>query len=91
MANSSNSFTPKTINDLLGLSFNIPSYQRGYRWTTKEVRALLDDINNFDKEQQKSYYLQPIVVKFNESQTNYNLIVGFSPLSLTQCYSLQSF
>ena len=37
----------KTIGELKDLSFYVPSYQRGYRWTEDEVRALLDDINEF--------------------------------------------
>ncbi|MCC8070838.1 MAG: DUF262 domain-containing protein [Bacteroidales bacterium] len=50
--------------------FFIPSYQRGYRWEPKEVKALLDDIKEFVLEQSLSqdvrrpyYCLQPIVVK----------------------------
>ncbi|SCX84392.1 DUF262 domain-containing protein [Flavobacterium caeni] len=59
----------KTINELSELSFYIPSYQRGYKWTDKEVRELLDDINEFvpkqigDSDEKSWYCLQPIVVK----------------------------
>lgn len=48
--------------------YSIPSYQRGYRWTELHVKALLEDIDNFLKSQNKpgaineSYCLQPIVV-----------------------------
>ena len=48
--------------------YNIPSYQRGYRWTELHVKALLEDIDNFLQNQNKpgaineSYCLQPIVV-----------------------------
>ena len=31
----------KSINDLFGLNFIIPSYQRGYRWDEIQVRDLL--------------------------------------------------
>ena len=31
----------KRIEDLKGLKFNVPSYQRGYRWTEHEVTTLL--------------------------------------------------
>jgi uncharacterized protein with ParB-like and HNH nuclease domain len=27
--------------------YNIPLYQRGYKWTTKQVLKLLDDIDRF--------------------------------------------
>lgn len=60
----------KSINELLGESFYIPSYQRGYRWTKLEVRNLLDDIWEFSKKKKDNkefYCLQPIVVyKKNE-------------------------
>ena len=40
-----NSIDRKTLNQLSQYSFFIPAYQRGYRWTTQEVRDLLNDIN----------------------------------------------
>lgn len=54
------------INKLLDFNFFIPSYQRGYRWTDKEVIALLNDILDFKNENHtpdEFYCLQPIVVK----------------------------
>ena len=49
--------------------FEIPSYQRGYRWEAKQVEDLLDDIFDFvtKKENVDSYFLQPIVVKKKDS------------------------
>lgn len=57
----------KPINDLLGESFYVPSYQRGYRWTETEVVALLNDIlefytNNKNAVVEPFYCLQPLVV-----------------------------
>lgn len=58
----------KSVNDLLGMNFYIPSYQRGYRWTTLHVEALLEDLDNFLKHSEEpgakneAYCLQPIVV-----------------------------
>ena len=37
----------KSISELFGLQFFIPSYQRGYRWTTVQVRELLEDLYDF--------------------------------------------
>ncbi|WP_294789481.1 DUF262 domain-containing protein, partial [Prevotella sp.] len=37
----------KSVCDLLGLKFFIPSYQRGYRWNDQQVEDLLNDINDF--------------------------------------------
>lgn len=71
----------KTINDLKPLSFFIPSYQRGYRWTQKEVLDLLNDIDDFkpkqvDETDDKTWYcLQPIVVK-RMNDERYEVIDG---------------
>jgi hypothetical protein len=41
----------------------IPYYQRGYRWETHHVEALLDDLHNFMQNKKEEYYcLQPVVV-----------------------------
>lgn len=60
----------KPINDLLDKKFYIPAYQRGYRWTKRQVTDLLDDIKEFQQQVENSpnakdkfYCLQPIVVK----------------------------
>lgn len=61
-----NYIEPKSINDLHGIKFFIPSYQRGYRWTEQQVKDLLNDILEFSqkKKQESEYYcLQPLVVK----------------------------
>jgi hypothetical protein len=50
----------KAIRELLGMKFFIPSYQRGYRWTERQVKDLLDDVYDFKGEW---YCLQPLVVK----------------------------
>lgn len=69
----------KTINDLKGKHFFIPSYQRGYRWTKQQVRDLLDDLNHFIKhsmlDQSDFYCLQPLVVTpvSSEVKAEYNL------------------
>lgn len=45
--------------------FTIPHYQRGYRWTDKEVTALLNDLLAFSSNsaQQEPYCLQPLVLQ----------------------------
>ena len=59
--------TLKPINDLLSLSFFIPAYQRGYRWSSRQVIELLEDVYEFcDRKHPKDedfYCLQPVVVK----------------------------
>jgi hypothetical protein len=62
-----NELTLKTINDLLTMSFFIPAYQRGYRWSARQVIELLEDVYEFCDRKIKVdddfYCLQPVVVK----------------------------
>jgi hypothetical protein len=57
----------KPINDLLEMSFYIPAYQRGYRWSERQVIELLSDVLEFCDRKVKTeddfYCLQPVVVK----------------------------
>lgn len=64
----SNELILRPISDLMKQHFFIPSYQRGYRWTQRQVTDLLDDIAEFQKNSESSsrkafYCLQPVVVK----------------------------
>lgn len=70
----------KHIADLLDCKFNIPDYQRGYRWEEKHVRALLDDLLDFGKSLKRNgegqfYCLQPLAVTINHKLSNVNDIV----------------
>lgn len=49
----------KNVGKIKGL-FYLPNYQRGYRWTSEEIKLLLDDIYESNG---NPYCLQPIVVK----------------------------
>ena len=64
---SGNAIELKSVKDILGMKFFIPSYQRGYRWTDQQVTDLLDDIWDFSKKENRNssefYCLQPLVVK----------------------------
>ena len=53
------------VNDIPPAIFSIPRYQRGYRWTDKEVEALLNDLLAFSRSdtQRGSYCLQPLVLQ----------------------------
>lgn len=67
--------TEKTIGELLDYKFFIPSYQRGYRWSERQIEDLLEDINAFiptqiEKTDKKTWYcLQPVVVKECDKRT----------------------
>ena len=73
-------FGKRVVSQIKGI-FRIPSYQRGYRWTSDEIVRLLDDIYEH-RESSNSYYLQPIVVKnlsddnTPEEKREYELIDG---------------
>jgi hypothetical protein len=65
---SQGSITTKTIGDLCdGRLFYVPSYQRGYRWTSSQVEALLNDLWEFTQKQTavdgEFYCLQPVIVQ----------------------------
>lgn len=60
----------KLVGEIKG-EFNIPTYQRGYRWGSDEVNRLLDDIYSNGN---NNYCLQPIVIKRNGDK--YELIDG---------------
>ena len=66
------------LGDLIGMRFNIPYYQRGYRWETKQVLDLLDDLFEFQQsnpEPGSFYCLQPLVVCKNSVLSNENFVV----------------
>ena len=76
---SNNQLTLKPINDLLGESFFIPAYQRGYRWTERQVVELLNDIRDFQQQSENSkketfYCLQPVVVR--KRQQSWEVVDG---------------
>ncbi len=56
----------RSVSELMTESFFIPAYQRGYRWTSRQVTELLDDVAAFTQRprpvQGDFYCLQPIVV-----------------------------
>ncbi len=75
-------FELKSINELLNYEFLIPSYQRGYRWTERQIKDLLNDIYEFIQQKESKtesvgdfYCLQPVIVK-KEKGNNYKLIDG---------------
>lgn len=55
----------KSVSELIGMKFFIPSYQRGYKWRTKDVEYLIEDIAEIKEDDNSDYCLQPIVVAPN--------------------------
>lgn len=68
---SENKIELKSISQLLGKHFYIPSYQRGYRWEEQQITDLLNDILEFQKKSKKDegefYCLQPLIVTQKEN------------------------
>ena len=62
--------TTKPVGSISGRFF-VPSYQRGYRWSSNEVVRLLEDIF---RNGNAKYCLQPIVVRHNAGK--YELVDG---------------
>ena len=69
----------RSVRDIIDkkINFNVPAYQRGYRWDMLNVTDLLDDLLEFmqDGSSGKFYCLQPLVVK-KISENRYNVIDG---------------
>lgn len=72
--------------------YNIPEYQRGYKWTADNVVQLLDDLKSFRKSREVDFYcLQNITVTKcnNNGRSALNVIDGQQ--RLTTLYILLSF
>lgn len=69
----------RSVRDIIDkkINFNVPAYQRGYRWNKLNVTDLLDDLLEFrqDNSSRKFYCLQPLVVK-KIGENRYNVIDG---------------
>jgi len=69
----------RSVRDIIDkkINFNVPAYQRGYRWDMLNVTDLLDDLLEFmqDGSSGKFYCLQPLVVK-KIGENQYNVIDG---------------
>ena len=78
----------KTINDIKNYTFIVEDYQRGYRWESKQVENLLDDLLEVLEKKGEKYCLQPIIVK-KIDENKYELIDGQQ--RLTTIYILLKF
>lgn len=74
MSQQQNEICLKSVNEILGMSFYIPNYQRGYRWGVQQVKDLLNDINEYENEDSDFYCLQPLVVKRKNSESEKTIL-----------------
>jgi len=89
-----NALILKTISELLPLHFFVDDYQRGYKWSTEQVKDLLNDVDEFTITQSGFYCLQPVVVKYqaprsSDDKSCWELIDGQQ--RITTSYMILSF
>lgn len=91
-----NTVVLKTIGDLCkeNYSFSIPDFQRGYKWTSRQVEDLLNDLEEFvsNKSKDEFYCLQPLVVVpsiVDKENNNWSVIDGQQ--RLTTIFMILSF
>lgn len=68
----------ESIDSILKLNLNIPEYQRPYTWKDKNVRQLLDDINQSKCSGKNAYLIGSIIlhtIKIGETKA-YNIVDG---------------
>lgn len=71
----------KSPNNNEVVNYTIPSYQRGYRWTEKEVEEFLDDIWKWGEKEEKKktnkkYFLQKIEIKKYKDNNRIDIVDG---------------
>ena len=72
--------------------YNIPEYQRGYKWTSENVIQLLEDLKNFKKEDNEQFYcIQNITITKSKQNGNWCLNVIDGQQRLTTLFILISF
>jgi hypothetical protein len=70
----------------VGQKYNIPDYQRGYKWNSQQIEQLLNDINDFetDGDDELFYCLQNItIVPQKDSKEKINVVDGQQRLTTT--------
>jgi uncharacterized protein with ParB-like and HNH nuclease domain len=70
--NNAESYLTKNKKDF----YNVPVYQRGYKWKPEQVTKLLDDVNNFVPEDNKFYCLQNITLVPSKTSSVFNVVDG---------------
>ena len=78
MVDCMNNVSIKSIEEFSqNFQFYIPSYQRGYRWKTKQVYQLVNDIMSFSPtDNSPFYFLQALAVAKDETNNRYNVVDG---------------
>lgn len=59
-------FDRRTVNEALQSKYTLPTYQREYKWTEKEFRELLTDLQDAFLQNYKSNHSRKDVSSYNE-------------------------
>lgn len=83
----------RAISELKGYTFQIPFQQRGYKWTSQNVRDLLSDLYDFihAPERKRVYCLQPLAVTKVAGGTPTTFSVQDGQQRLTTLFLLQKY
>ena len=81
----------KPVKDLLGMNFFIPDYQRGYKWTPKQVEDLLNDLDEFKTKLEVKdgicddfYCMQPLAVQPDREAAENKQFITIYKSSMTE-------
>ena len=66
----------KTTRQVLERNLSIPPYQRPYRWTTKNVMQLLDDIRTSMAAGKQEYRMGTVICHKDEKKKEYDIVDG---------------
>lgn len=77
MCKSDEKVSIKTVNKMFEYQLTIPDYQRPYKWQTKHIKQLVDDIYSyFIKDKTQECRLGVIVLHKDEGKDEYNIVDG---------------
>lgn len=84
--------TVKVSNLLNGnYHFEIPEYQRGYRWRPEEVAMLISDITKHDDKDDEAYFLNVLILQKNtKSENSFDYYIVDGQQRLTTLSTLES-
>ena len=92
MANLIHSTEDVFTNYLRGRTYKIPEYQRGYKWSDKQIEQLLNDISEFDDKLDDDlfYCLQNITLYPSKSEIAERIISHPASSSSNICLTVPS-
>lgn len=71
-----NKITQNMDEEITDIKLVIPNYQRPYKWSTKDVIQLLEDILNAKNENKETYRVGTLILHKDENESSYNIVDG---------------